>query len=516
MANNNHGRNNENEISKAINGKKYKDINSTNLKFFIKEMHPKVTDDTFIQCPYQAGMKKEDLQILIEKKTYNVSVKEGNGNSIHQEKLEPFIKMLKEKFSISDRLADDIRMFIWGDGTTDGSAPKEKRMNNDDFKKAHPEIIERIQKFLDGQSIELLYRFLVTGTLGGNVDYIYYGTPLDGVWCTAENAIEYQTHASKGARTALALGDISFQAWNRCIKGIAKEKQRDTIQLKWGAIQKDIVAIRRAKIALNMGTHEGDSGEFNFTRELNRNKKTSNCNWKFLIEKLELTGTLDNIYAVKVLNKVKSKLIGKKVLPKTDLYLIRADIDTQLLFLNNHLLDEHTISNIKYEVINGSGISVKRPDSTKYTIQKLSPSSFNALFKNTYLAAGASLYCNEKELEKNTDVLAGWGSTLKELIENIPNMPVINILSSSIPIQERVQACQKIKTICNTQIKKIIVSQTSISDLIFKGKGNFNEPYIANFIYKNQKLQINEVTDFSVTTGSGRSHGNYTIEIKPK
>src|SRR5690606_15758085 len=114
MKNNNHGLKNENAIAQQLHNKKYKEITSPNLKQFIKDIHPNITDDTLINCPYTRGIKKEDLTIKIENSTYNVSVKEGSGNSIHQETLESFICTLKKDFNLTESIANDIRMFIWG------------------------------------------------------------------------------------------------------------------------------------------------------------------------------------------------------------------------------------------------------------------------------------------------------------------------------------------------------------------------------------------------------------------
>ena len=46
------------------------------------------------------------------------------------------------------------------------------------------------------------------------------------------------------------------------------------------------------------------------------------------------------------------------------------------------------------------------------------------------------------------------------------------------------------------------------------GRHWFKEPYHAMFIFEKGKLRENIISDFSITTGSGRSKGKYTIEIK--
>lgn len=517
MSSNTHGNENEKSISTALNKKIFKDVENLNLKTFIKDICPSVTEDSFILCSALAGIKKQDVQIIIGKNSYNISVKVGSGNSVHQEKLEPFIKLLKSEYKINEALADDIRFFIWGDGSLDGKAPQSNRMKSTEKKSKYPLIINHIQEFFDNNRYELLKRFLVTGANGGEIDFIYYGTTNDGVWCSAEKAIQFQMSVSKGHTSSIGLGNMTFQTWNPCIKSNAKEKYRDTLQIKWGSIQKDIVVIRDSCTFAQVGTHEGNSSEFNLSRILNRNKIISNRNWKIIINNLGLSDHLDEIYAVKVSKKVTSKLIGKKVLPKTDVYLIKAKIDHRILLLNNYQLDENLTNKIDHEVIIGSGISVKRPGSSNFTVQKLSISSFKALFGNTHLAAGASLYCNAKELYKNNAVVEGWGSSYEEICSEDLGIYDYNILSSPLStIEEKMNLCKSIKTNCNKNIREIILNNQEISDLIFKGERNFEEPYVAHFIYKNQIMQLNMPTDISITTGSGRSKGKYTIEIKPR
>jgi hypothetical protein len=55
-----------------------------------------------------------------------------------------------------------------------------------------------------------------------------------------------------------------------------------------------------------------------------------------------------------------------------------------------------------------------------------------------------------------------------------------------------------------------------ISDLVFKGIGNFEEPFTAHWIIENDEVKENYYVPFSVTTGSGRSKGIFTVVLKPK
>ncbi len=65
-------------------------------------------------------------------------------------------------------------------------------------------------------------------------------------------------------------------------------------------------------------------------------------------------------------------------------------------------------------------------------------------------------------------------------------------------------------------VKTTITENEKLMKSIFTGEGWFENPYYAKYIYRDGNLVHNEITDFSITTGSGRSKGKYSIEIKPK
>ena len=200
------------------------------------------------------------------------------------------------------------------------------------------------------------------------------------------------------------------------------------------------------------------------------------------------------------------KINKSKVLPKADVFLIQSEeIYLDSLQKKNYLLTEEDLSKIKFKYIEKSGISVKRPDSKKYQILKMVPNTFFKIFGNYELGAGASIYClKENELEKNKSVLKGWHSSEKKVLEFFDEKEL------------NLEVCKKIKKKSNTLIKKEIESKNKISDFVFKGVGNFEEPFLATWFYEKGLLKKAVKIPFVITTGSGRSKGNFTIVVKPK
>ena len=144
---------------------------------------------------------------------------------------------------------------------------------------------------------------------------------------------------------------------------------------------------------------------------------------------------------------------------------------------------------------------------------KVPYTTFKKLFGKNTLAAGASIYCNkEKEFNKNTRVLEGWGVNELEFL-NYFNKEITLLNASSLSDKESLEI---IKTFSNNKIAHIINNSQSLSDFVFKGIGNFEEPFTATYLIENSKMKKNYCIPYKITTGSGRSNGSFTIVLKPK
>ncbi|MBJ6306049.1 hypothetical protein JGU38_13995, partial [Staphylococcus aureus] len=112
-----HGNKNEELLVKYLDGKKLSDLN-TNMKnfinFIIQDKEIIFAKEDIIKSYLVTNNKfKQDIIIVLQGEEYNVSVKMGTGNSVHQEKIEDFINYLKNNYNISETLANDFRLSIW-------------------------------------------------------------------------------------------------------------------------------------------------------------------------------------------------------------------------------------------------------------------------------------------------------------------------------------------------------------------------------------------------------------------
>ena len=293
---------------------------------------------------------------------------------------------------------------------------------------------------------------------------------------------------------------LSFQAWNRNLKGKRKaEKKRGVIQLKWGGLKKDIKKI--AKINL------GKLQEIDFVKELNKKEKLEYWTTLVLDPKVH--------HAIRVKYTKFGKLQQKKVWAKADAFIAKGSVPKAYLDENDYFLNEDDMQRFNLIPVAQSGISIKQVDSHSYQIVKMSPSSFEKLFGSNILAAGASIYYKKrKHLYRNKSVLEGWGITEEEFFSFYSNIVKKKVGSV---VNPNCQTClKKIKRYAKKEIHKKVKESPSISKLLFMGIENFEEPFTAPWLYEGGVFRKNSIIPFSVTTGSGRSRGSFTMVLKPK
>ena len=236
------GTENENEIIfEFVNKMNYRDLND-NLKNVLLTINNNRMPKSFSSKKY-GGKNKADLSITVDGKEYMISVKKGSGNSLHQEKIEEFIAFLESEIEKNESVFYDMRYFIWGDGSLDGTAPMKLRMSASQIKKKHPSKIENIQTYFNKHKLKLTNRFIIGGSVSKNsADYLLYG---DITNCIVVEESKVMKFVNKTIKKPLSIGVLTFQAWNRNINGGNKsEHKRGEIQLKWGTLKNDLKKIK--------------------------------------------------------------------------------------------------------------------------------------------------------------------------------------------------------------------------------------------------------------------------------
>ncbi len=517
VGDNSHGFANQNEFCDLINGKRFK-----NLPPFVRNMintiFPGIAQTEYVYASkrndYSTKGYKNCIDITVNGETKSVSIHTTDkGISGHQENIDEFLTFCRETLDITAQEERLFRYLHYGDGTIDGSGKVEDRKDNSYLVKNHSDYIEVVQEFIDRNERDLLERVLVYGKNGKRdnvkVDFIFIGTKSNGVLASTDDIIESIIETNDSRNSYLHLCAFTIQTYRRNIHGDPKqEKNRHDIQFKVGSIGRAIENIER-KATNNLGTLEGDREEYALVKKLNSNK--GGALWKPIMDELGLDN-LDDIYAIKVCMLMPSEVSKAKVKPKADIYLIRASIPHQQLLRYNYWLDEETVSNIPYQRIEKSGISVKRPDSKDFTYMKFTINTFNKVFDNPYLGAGICLYA-EKNLELNEMIINKWGLSVTDFIQYFSN-EFSGIAETDISTSNDI--CAQIKRFSIETVKSIIKTNEEIAEYIFKGNGAFEEPYTANFTYINGAIDNTDISpNFNISTGSGRHDGKISIVITP-
>ena len=246
---------------------------------------------------------------------------------------------------------------------------------------------------------------------------------------------------------------------------------------------------------------QGNQAEKDFTILLN--KKINLKLWE------ELGVSSLGCFAIHITSNKLSNITNRLIACKSDVFIASGIIDKDTLIKKKHYLSEEDLITLNLQYLPLSGISVKLKDSN-YTIAKISSSTFLKYFSSNILAAGSSIYTT-KNFHLNNSILSGWGVSLTSFIDLFSSRLDICFTSLSDKV-----VLSKIKSYSNSEIRKIISNSKMLSDMIFKGINHFKDPFFANWIYCGVSIKKNVQIPFSITTGSGRSKGIYTIVLKPK
>ena len=241
------GFDNEILMLEALNNKKFSELNNNLQQMIIEMTENNVLPNSMIKSYKIGGMDKTDLVVEIDNHRYNISIKKGTGNSVHQEKVEEFIGFLEEELNIDDDIANDIRLFIWGDGTLDGTGEVSDRMSAPQFKKFYPEATNNLRYFFHENKRMLIERFIIKGPKTNSLpDFVYYGTPKDGIIMKSKDILDWLCDdENERTRAAVPVGRLTFQTWNPNISGNPRmEPRRGQIQLKWSSVGDDLVLMR--------------------------------------------------------------------------------------------------------------------------------------------------------------------------------------------------------------------------------------------------------------------------------
>ena len=253
---------------------------------------------------------------------------------------------------------------------------------------------------------------------------------------------------------------------------------------------------------MNKGTRHGDKAEEDFVIDFNSGNFRDFVKSFFDREK--------NLLAVRVTTHQFSNLSKGLVKPKADAFLV-SDVNSHFAgsLARNLLLTEKDLGQFDNRVIANSGISIKRPDSTKYQIHKFTSSSFLTVFGDQYLGAGALIYIdNISKRVENRQIIKGWDLSVDQFESTMSARIGISVADVAADYK-------MVQRHCLDEIKRQILSDPRKQDVVFWGRTTFKSPYAAEYTYIDGILGRAEAVDFIVTQGSNRLYSP-TVVVKPR
>lgn len=516
IGDNSDGFQNEKEIMTALNAKRYDDINA-NLRHFLDDIfRGSDLKGRWVHAHTFPQRMKPDFYVTIDGIPTGkyISVKKGSGNSLHQEPLKDFTTFLKEN-NISDNIINELKEYHYSDGTFDNTGAV--RYDSKEYSKMHPDLVKDLNKKLNKKDIlkKIITRVIFKGNYpdAPEAEYVYHGTCDNGVWASKKEIFDY-IDSKTFNKDCVAFGPLTYQAWNKNLnRNPNAEKKREQIQIKWGTLENSLTEItsRRDDYQITEN-YRGTMSEKASVIYFNKNPQAQ----IFSDYLKSLRKKPENTLLIRVTTKQLSTLSNQKVNTRADAYAIEI-LDNKIydvLEENNYYLDEDILRGYDeyYNCIDESGISIKKDDSENFTIIKFTPDSFYKIFGSYELGYGASVFCKKtSELPYNVALLKGWKTDVDALKEYFDSEDI-----SLETLTESLELCKKMKDISTARIKETIDASPRLQHMIFNGKDIYEEPYPAYFFMQNNQLRVLDYIPFNVTTGSGRSHGDYSIVLKPR
>lgn len=244
---NNFGLENENMICNAFNGHTYEELNE-NLQRVVDKLFPEINEDDVFQCHLTDNFIKPDIVLSSRGRNCFISIKTDHSLCMHTESIDSFISFL-ESLNVSEETLTTIRLFQFGDGTTDGSG--ERRMNYEEVYRWLGEKIAKANRELNDR-IDLIEKvvdrvmFQGVDLLADSADYIYVGTVDYGVLVSKRQIKSVLRKNNWHFYDNLHIGPIMLRPHARYAnRTIISDDRRRHVMFSWARFNDEILYMTR-------------------------------------------------------------------------------------------------------------------------------------------------------------------------------------------------------------------------------------------------------------------------------
>ena len=235
------GYNNEYNFVLEFNNKKVNEL-SIMCKELVYSIFNNIKDDDLIKCWRNYYDQKTDVFLKIGKSVKGISIKMGSRNSVHEESISKFKKILIMHNIPKDIIYEYLK-FHYADGTINNSG--KNRLSALEYKKNNQQQIDNINKYFNNSKIifDAIDRFVLRGNNSiYSISAIVLGTPDDFLWLTKDDIIKILNKRCNDYCSSPHFSNLVCQSKNRCLNYNKKhERYRNYVQIKWYSLFDNII-----------------------------------------------------------------------------------------------------------------------------------------------------------------------------------------------------------------------------------------------------------------------------------
>ncbi len=221
---------NETAILNLLSHHYYKDLPS-NWKKHMKRMFKDIEEDDYIIANYHNDKQgKPDIDIIVNNRKINLSIKSGSHPTMHNEPIKTFFDFLRS-YNVPERIINIISFYHYGYSLRKRIAPKP--LTREEIINRYSKYIEEVNKyFLEHQELvfEIIYRAVIRGRFKGDlIDYFYYGNPAKGLLFSSRDIIQLIMNDKNEKCSSICFNALVYGPGHRKVNG----SKHHNMKLSW-------------------------------------------------------------------------------------------------------------------------------------------------------------------------------------------------------------------------------------------------------------------------------------------
>ena len=244
----NRGVQNEYDFVELFDGKRISELDSTSQNFIKDLFGGIILDDEIIIAWKNMVMQKTDFFIKYKTIVKGISLKCGNSNSMHSERIEDF-KLFLEKYSIPYKVIDYYTSYHYGYARDEnGKVDFSKTLSSEEYKKIYQNELDIFNASINKTRIiiDMIDRFIIRGKNSEyDIDALVCGTVDDYVWINKYDLYDLILSKRCYEYTSPHVACLTIGPKKRNLDGTSKNvRDRYMVCIRWNFIRENIVEFK--------------------------------------------------------------------------------------------------------------------------------------------------------------------------------------------------------------------------------------------------------------------------------